>query len=762
MFKAKFGVRGSVLVIALVPSLALLSASIGTSVYLFDQGVNAEHWSSGISAASAGRDVVHAVERERQLSLLLMTGVRPDPAELAAVRSLIDSSLAAAVASAPAALKQHDSPQDMVNQVTTRLDAVRRGVDSGALTPQTVYDFYSQLVSYMLQLMVTLGNSAPVSATAMDSDRAQGVFYSLEALLRSSGMEAIGAVQRLDRAQFAEFGTQIGYYHTELGIAGPMLVPGSRAKLNAVMSSPAWQRLSALEGALLRRGTDEIGDSTDLAAVRARQQDIDEITKGIQVAWEEQITATEVSAAEAGDNTARNSLFGGVAAIGVAVLAFLVALLLTGRLISRLRRLREETLALADERLPQIVSMLGRGERPDLSVEVTKLEFGSDEIGEVADAFNRAQGAAIAAAVNEAETREGVKAVFLNIARRSQMVVHRQLEILDQAEYETEDPKQLEMLFQFDHLTTRERRNAENLIILGGEQPGRRWRSPVALVELVRSAVGETEDYARVQVSRMPELFIAGSVVADLIHLLAELVDNATSFSPPTSTVEITGNAVGRGVVVEVIDQGLGMTADEIARVNENLENPPDFSISDLSSDSRLGLFVVARLATRIDVSVRLIESDYSGICAIVRIPTHLIATDHLQIDSGGEANEAGQQPLRAQVAASDDMTAAGRAAFPPESMEKPPIMTAYTPADAELNPRRPSLPRRNKQTPPPSERVPAPTAVEGEELPERPRSAEHARDLLSAIEIGTRQGRHSQPGQAAAQIPRGEREERR
>ncbi|MFD6463743.1 sensor histidine kinase, partial [Streptomyces roseolus] len=144
----------------------------------------------------------------------------------------------------------------------------------------------------------------------------------------------------------------------------------------------------------------------------------------------------------------------------------------------------------------------------------------------------------------------------------------------------------------------------------------------------MRSAVGETVDYARVRVSRLPEAHIMGSVVADLIHLLAELVDNATSFSPPQSRVEVFGNVVGKGLVVEITDQGMGMPEGELARVNEMLRNPPDFGVAALSVDSRLGLFVVAQLAARHGVSVRLSDSDYGGIRAIVLIPSAILAPD--------------------------------------------------------------------------------------------------------------------------------------
>src|SRR5690606_25344296 len=259
----------------------------------------------------------------------------------------------------------------------------------------------------------------------------------------------------------------------------------------------------------------------------------------------------------------------------MSVMAFLVSLVLANRFIRRLKRLRDQTLALADESLPDMLRRLRAGEDVDPVAEAPRLDFGHDEVGAVATAFEHAHAAAVTAAVTEARTREGVRAVFLNIAHRSQIVVHRQLEILDAAEQREEDPAMLETLFRLDHLATRERRNAENLIILGGGEPGRRWRNPVPLIDLVRSAIGETLDYTRVRLGTLPQSRIAGNGVADLVHLLAELVDNATSFSPPQSRVEVTGNIVGKGLVVEISDQGMGMDADELARVNQMLADPP-------------------------------------------------------------------------------------------------------------------------------------------------------------------------------------------
>jgi signal transduction histidine kinase len=230
-----------------------------------------------------------------------------------------------------------------------------------------------------------------------------------------------------------------------------------------------------------------------------------------------------------------------------------------------------------------------------------------------------------ARAAQQAAALEDINAVFLNIAHRSQAIVHRQLQVLDKAERAEEDPDQLGLLFQLDHLTTRERRNAENLIILGGGQPGRQWRNPVPLLELVRSAASETEQYTRVALGRMPKMMVAGRAVGDLIHLIAELLDNATSFSPPDARIDVRGNRVGKGVVLEIEDQGLGIEPERMAQLNEMLRSDSNIGPSAKSQDWRLGLFVVSRLARRHGINVTLVESAYGGVRAIALVPMTLL-----------------------------------------------------------------------------------------------------------------------------------------
>ncbi len=451
--------------------------------------------------------------------------------------------------------------------------------------------------------------------------------------------------------------------------------------------------------------------------------------------------------------------------LGVA--AFVTAILLANGLVRRLTRLRTNTLELANSKLPSMVRRMGDGEPVDVESEVAMLDYGSDEIGQVAEAFNAAQRTAVAAAAAEARTRAGINNVFLDIAHRSQLVVHRQLELLDVAEAKQSDPEHLELLFQLDHLATRARRNAENLLILGGGQPGRKWRRPAGLEDIVRSAVSETEHFARVNTVRMPDVRVQGSVVGDLIHLLAELVDNATAFSPPDAAVTVRGNLVGKGVVVEVEDQGLGIEFAERERLNETLRNPPDFQVMALSGQRQLGLFVVGQLAERHGIAVSLLESAYGGIKAIVLIPSGAVEADGDSPTMGRPGRHEQPQGVLAEVAPGPVPRPRGRdyadlrgwpAAEPPAEPVSPspswpdPLASAALSAPWEAAPdtapgpagrSRAALPRRERMANlAPQLRVDV-EAVESTK-PRRARSPEEARGSMSAFQRGTRLGRDS------------------
>ncbi|TWF90809.1 signal transduction histidine kinase [Streptomyces brevispora] len=307
----------------------------------------------------------------------------------------------------------------------------------------------------------------------------------------------------------------------------------------------------------------------------------------------------------------------------VAVAASLVISVRIGRgLVVELVSLRNSALEIARRKLPLAMRRLRAGEELDIQAEAPPGPASHDEIGQVGEALGTVHRAALGAAVERAELADGISGVFVNLARRSQVLVHRQLNLLDSMERRADDPDELSDLFRLDHLTTRMRRHAESLIILSGAAPGRAWRMPVSLTDVVRAAVSEIEDYARVEVRRLPDGAVKGTAVADLIHLLAELVENAAQFSPPHTRVHITGEPVGNGYALEIEDRGLGMGPELLAEANRRIE---EAEALDLFDSDRLGLFVVSRLAVRHRIKVQLRTSPYGGTTAVVLLPTALL-----------------------------------------------------------------------------------------------------------------------------------------
>ena len=315
---------------------------------------------------------------------------------------------------------------------------------------------------------------------------------------------------------------------------------------------------------------------------------------------------------------------------GVAGVLGFVALLVSvfvsvrvGReLVRDLSRLRKDAHEVSGVRLPSVMRRLAAGEQVDVETEAPHLSYERDEIGQVGQALNTLQRAAVEAAVKQADMRRGVSEVFVNLARRNQVLLHRQLTLLDTMERRTENSDELADLFRLDHLTTRMRRHAEGLVILSGAAPSRQWRKPIQLMDVVRAAVAEVEDYERVEVRRLPRIGVGGPAVADLTHLIAELLENATVFSPPHTAVQVHGERVANGFTLEIHDRGLGMAPEVLLDANLRLAETPDFELSDTD---RLGLFVVSRLAQRQNVRVSLQISPYGGTTAVVFIPAQLL-----------------------------------------------------------------------------------------------------------------------------------------
>ena len=386
---------------------------------------------------------------------------------------------------------------------------------------------------------------------------------------------------------------------------------------------------------------------------------------GAEVATRLAITSGQ---AQASDAVVRNLIVVGGAGL-LAVIVSSILLLGFGNRISReLTGLRGAARTLADERLPSVVSRLRAGADVDVAVEAPPLNLGTRtrEVTETADAFSAVQRTAVEAAVEQAQLRSGVSRVFRSLARRNQSLLQRQLKLLDEMERATEEPDALAQLFRLDHLTTRMRRQAEGLIILSGAAPGRTWRQPVAVVEVLRGAIGEIEDFARVELVTDSPDFVQGTAVADVTHMLAELIENAVQYSPPGTSVQVRGGRVANGYVIEIEDRGLGIPLDIMSTLNERLAKPPEF---DLADSDQLGLFVVSRLAARHNVKISLRVSGYGGTSAVVLLPrTLVVAEDEVPALAGKAAKEA-QAAARAASARS---AASGASAAPPRRRARP------------------------------------------------------------------------------------------
>ncbi|MGV9271624.1 sensor histidine kinase [Kitasatospora sp. NPDC003701] len=311
--------------------------------------------------------------------------------------------------------------------------------------------------------------------------------------------------------------------------------------------------------------------------------------------------------------------------IGAAVaLVLLVALggagLIARSMVRSLTRLQAAAEDVAERRLPELVKTLSESDPHDVDVTVEPVGIDSaDEIGHVAHAFDMVHSEAVRLAAEQALLRGNINAMFTNLSRRSQGLIQRQLSLISELESREADPDQLANLFKLDHLATRMRRNGENLLVLAGEDPGRRWTRPVPLVDVLRAAASEVEQYERIELATVPSAEVAGRVVNDLVHLLAELLENATSFSSPQTRVRVTGHALPDGrVLVEIHDTGIGLSPDDLADINERLANPPTV---DVSVSRRMGLFVVGRLSLRHGIRIQLRPSDSGGTTALVMLP---------------------------------------------------------------------------------------------------------------------------------------------
>ncbi|MGK5445179.1 nitrate- and nitrite sensing domain-containing protein [Micromonospora sp. URMC 105] len=590
--------------------------------------------------AEPSESLLTELQRERRMSAAYLGRPSPEQAEQLREQRRRSEERAADFAesarSSRARLASSDELVERVDEVVTRLDdlgAVRDAVATRSVDRAGAVDSYTGVLNSLFRVYASLGKLDD-EQIAKDTATLTQLFRVRELMSQEDALFAgVAAAGRINDREYAQFAHLVGAQRFLAGEALAELPDADRERYMRMIDGQSFVRLRSMEDRLVRDGRPNAPLPVEA----------DDWQAAIAPALQEQEAAVLASGDALVDRATPVAIWVIIrmvlaAGLGlIAVIASVIVSITTARaLVRQLERLREAAFRLANERLPGVVERLGRGEQVDVAKEAPPLEFGDDEIGQVGKAFNVVQETAVRTAVEQAELRRNVREVFLSLARRTQALVHRQLTLLDAMERREHDAAELEDLFRVDHLATRMRRNAENLIVLSGSTPGRAWRRNVPMVDVVRGAVAEVEDYTRVNVLPLGSVSLAGRAVGDVIHLLAELIENGLSFSPPHTSVEVRGQLVANGFAIEIEDRGLGMTEEDLAAANHRIV---DRSELNLANASRLGLYVVSRLTERHGVKVQLKESAYGGTTAVVLIPLDLV-------QSGQDANTSGGFPV--------------------------------------------------------------------------------------------------------------------
>jgi signal transduction histidine kinase len=508
-----------------------------------------------------------------------------------------------------------------------QLPGIRAQVDAGKLTPLAAFQAYDDI--YNASFGLGHGTLADPNMGVVLYEQGEGAadegeaeeYIGREAALVGGALVSGGRMSAAEHNLFVQFVGQQRLLE-QIG-QSPGYWQQNQDPYLQVFSSPAYLAFKAMEDRIAATSP-----GTPIPVTPAAwQQGLTAVMNPFLRAEVIARADTTRGAAHQGDVILLRLFLVGGAGLLAVVISALLLLGFGNRITRELTGFRTAVRALADERLPALVRRLRHGEDVDVAVEAPPLNLDTRtrEVTETADAFSAVQRTAIEAAVGQAQLRKGVSNVFRSLARRNQSLLQRQLKMLDEMERGTHDPEALAQLFRLDHLTTRMRRQAEGLIILSGAAPGRGWRQPVPVVEVLRGAIGEIEDYVRVDLITESRDFITGTAVADVTHLLAELVENAVLYSPPETRVQVRTSRVANGYVVEVEDRGLGIPDETLDTFNERLAQPPEF---DLADSDQLGLFVVSRLAARHQIKVSLRGSPYGGTAAIVLMPHRLVVAE--------------------------------------------------------------------------------------------------------------------------------------
>jgi signal transduction histidine kinase len=611
-----------------IPTVAFLVLAGIQTTSLVRQATSLNEFARQLRAGQQTTALIHDLQRERDRTAGEMAAVDGRPrtsADTARIKAsleptyrLTDRSLTDFRRAAAPLANSTDDWQEayaQADEVLNQLPAIRDAVPGGGFLPTTIATAYSRRIETLLLLLdaPTPGNQRPDLTDAVQrlaqfarakesvsEHRAQ-----LYAIART-GRQAYTATDRdgLDTLRVREV--------SNVGAFRVIATPEQRARYEQAESTPRFQSASTLEYATQPLNAGEWWSLSEDRQDRLRGVESSVLTDAVRLA-------------DVGSGAgARRALIITLLLLAVLLLAIVMSIVIGRSVVRSLRLLRAQALQVAQLELPDALNRLRTvGPRvPDIDVSPPVIRS-MDEMGEVAEAFTAVHRSAVAVAVEQAMMRRNVNSMFINLARRSQVLVERQLELLDELEREEGDPDQLNNLFKLDHLAARMRRNDESLLILAGTESSRRWKQPAPMSTVMLAAVAEIEHYQRVRPDGGDQIYVVGHAIADLVHLLAELLENATAFSPPETVVTMTGRrAAGETALIEIADQGLGMSPGALDEANELLASP---QAADVAASERMGLFVVSHLAARLGVRVQL-QAVRRGLVAAVWLPEAMLA----------------------------------------------------------------------------------------------------------------------------------------
>ncbi|MFC8921017.1 nitrate- and nitrite sensing domain-containing protein [Cellulosimicrobium sp. NPDC057127] len=620
-------VRGKILAALAVPVLVLFVAAAFISAQSITEARNA-HQTSALVEALAAQDVAGTeIAAERSLSVVDALGGEGAEEQMMAQRETTD----AALDERDRLLRSLDlsaldprvrAAVDATLADREELDVVRRSIDRTGLGRNQRIDLYSGLIDSALEVPRTLADTTPDRGLAQYLD----AYVQLDELLAQQALELPVAGAVLNAAQVGQSSTADNQSAAVLLTAGDAMVEEAR---DAVRALPGIDVDMPVEGVTYKQLRGNVAASRPETAIASNVE-----------AWPIESTefrnetipvrdAVRAETAEQADALSGAATTRAVVTIAATLLAIVASLLVAG-LIARaiVNPLRRLTGAAEDvrERLPQLVSQVAvPGQGPSIDLTPISVES-TDEVGQLATAFNDVNTTTVRVAREQAALRGSIAEMFVNVARRDQVLLNRQLAFLDDLERSEEDPGTLSNLFRLDHLATRMRRNAESLLVLAGIDSGRRVRQPMPASDVIRTASSEIELYDRVRLNLVVDPLMLGHNALNAAHLLAELLENATMFSEPHTPVEVTTGRDEHAVHVTVRDHGLGMTPEEIEDANRKVAT---HAASDVVGAQRLGLFVVGRLADRLGARVRFAAgSDGTGTEVTVSFPAVLFVAD--------------------------------------------------------------------------------------------------------------------------------------